>query len=100
MSTTAAIATRVRGLRKARGWSAQRLAEEMTAAGLPWDRNIVANLENGRRKVVTVDELLCFARIFDVGPMALLDENAHEEGRLGRIENGLSLLLKAHGLTP
>lgn len=48
------------------------LAERMTEIGVPWDRSIVANLENGRRKTVSVVELLALARVLDVAPVHLL----------------------------
>jgi transcriptional regulator with XRE-family HTH domain len=67
-----AIAERVKELRKSRGWSAQRLAEEVTAAGIQWDRSIVANLENGRRAALSVEEWLTLAYVLDVAPVNLL----------------------------
>lgn len=66
------IAERVKALRKGRGWSAQRLADEMTRVGISWDRSIVANLENGRRAVVSVEEWLTLAYVLDVAPVHLL----------------------------
>jgi transcriptional regulator with XRE-family HTH domain len=66
------IAERVRTLRKGRGMSAQRLAEEMTKQGIRWDRSIVANLENGRRENVTVAELLAAAYVLNVAPVHLI----------------------------
>jgi transcriptional regulator with XRE-family HTH domain len=66
------IATRVKELRKRRGWSAQRLGEEMAAVGVPWDRSIVANFENGRRSYVTVEELLALAYVLSVAPVHLV----------------------------
>lgn len=47
-------------------WTAERLAEEMSAAGVPWTRDIVVNLENGRRKTLAVHELLALAWVLDV----------------------------------
>ncbi len=66
------IAERVKEIRKARGLSGDRLAREMTKAGVKWDRSIVANLENGRRSIVTVEELLALAYILDVAPVHLM----------------------------
>jgi 8-oxo-dGTP diphosphatase len=66
------VARRVRELRTDRGWSAQRLGEELTKAGLDWDRNIVANLETGRRRVISVSELLTLAYVLDVALVHLL----------------------------
>jgi transcriptional regulator with XRE-family HTH domain len=69
---TRAIAARMAELRKARRWSAVSLAEEMTLAGVSWDRYVVSNLERGRRANVTVDELLALAQVFGVPPETLL----------------------------
>ncbi len=65
-------AVRVKELRKRTGRSAARLAEEMTNVGVPWKREIVANLESGRRDRLDVDELLALAAVFQVPPVALL----------------------------
>ncbi|MEV1331498.1 helix-turn-helix domain-containing protein [Micromonospora costi] len=65
------IADRVRDLRKGRGWSAQRLADELTRAGTPWDRSVVANFENGRRASLSVEELFALAYVLDVAPVNL-----------------------------
>ena len=66
------IAERVRELRKRRGMTAARLAEEMTQAGVKWDRTIVTNLENGRRSAVSVEEALTLAYVLDVAPVHLI----------------------------
>jgi transcriptional regulator with XRE-family HTH domain len=66
------FAARVRELRTGRGWSAQRLADEMTKVGIPWPRNVVVNLERNRRQSIGVDELLGLAYVFDVAPVHLL----------------------------
>jgi transcriptional regulator with XRE-family HTH domain len=60
------VAARVRTLRGIRGWSAQRLADTLTAAaGHPTSRASIAAMENGFRRWVTVDELFAFAAVFD-----------------------------------
>jgi len=41
----------------------------MTAAGIKWDRMVVANLEYGRRRFVTVEELFTLAYLLDVTPL-------------------------------
>lgn len=66
------IASAVKQLRDDRGWSAQRLGQELKAIGLSWDRSIVANFENGRRAYVTVEELLALAVVLGVTPADLL----------------------------
>lgn len=70
----ATISARVKQLRGRHGWTAQQLGERMTELGVPWDRSIVANLENGRRRTVSVVEWLALARALDVSPVHLLVE--------------------------
>lgn len=56
----------VKALRRARDWSAQQLADEMTKVGVPWNRHIVVNLEQGRRKSLRVHEVLALAYVLEV----------------------------------
>lgn len=72
MSVSEAIGARLNQLRRVHGWSAAQLAEAMTKVGVPWDRQVVSKLENGRRKVLTVDELLALAYVLDIAPVHLL----------------------------
>lgn len=65
------IAERVREVRRTRGLTAAQLGEKMAEAGVGWDRNTVASLENGRRSAVSVEELLCLAYVLDVAPVHL-----------------------------
>jgi hypothetical protein len=44
----------------------------MAGHGVPWDRQIVANVENGKRHNITVNELLALARVLSVAPVNLL----------------------------
>lgn len=69
---TSVIAQRVKLLRRERGFSAERLAEEMDRVGVPFDKTVVANLETGRRRYVTVQELFALALVLDASPMHLL----------------------------
>jgi transcriptional regulator with XRE-family HTH domain len=69
---SALVGARMRELRDGRGWSAQRLADELAQVGIKWDRSIVANLESGRRASVSVEELLALAYVFGVAPVHLL----------------------------
>ena len=55
----------VKRLRTAKGWSAQQLADEMTKAGVPWNADVVVNLEHGRRKSLRVHELLALLFVLD-----------------------------------
>ncbi|MFC5182833.1 helix-turn-helix domain-containing protein [Actinomadura harenae] len=69
---TAVVARRVRELREKRGWSAQRLADEMASAGVPWKRIVVTKLENSRRQSVSLAEVLTLAYVLDVAPVHLI----------------------------
>jgi transcriptional regulator with XRE-family HTH domain len=68
------IAERVKELRKERRLTAADLGAALTEQGVPWDRFTVAALEGGKRKNVTIDELLALAKVFDVAPLALAVE--------------------------
>lgn len=72
MTPTQAIAAQVRRLRNEYGWSAQRLADELTSIDVTWDRMVVVNLELGRRASVSVMELLALAHVFEVPVFSLL----------------------------
>lgn len=48
------------------------LADRMTELDIPWNRAIVANLVSGRRRTVSVDELLALAFVLNVAPVHLL----------------------------
>jgi transcriptional regulator with XRE-family HTH domain len=79
-SPSDAVVWRLRELRKQRGWSAARLADECKRAGFPQlTASVIANIESGRpdaaghrRRAVTVDELWALARTLQVSMGALL----------------------------
>lgn len=62
----------MRELRQRSGFTAEELAEAMRAHGVPWQRSVVAYLETGRRKTISVDELLALALVLKIRPAALL----------------------------
>lgn len=74
------VATRVRYLRRQREWSVRMLAERCAEIGATTlTENALENIERGRSgkairggRPITVDELIVFARIFDVSPDDLL----------------------------
>lgn len=66
------VAERLKQLRKARGWSAQKLADALVAAGVPWDRSVVAKFENGRRATLTLEEVYALAYVLEVAPVNLM----------------------------
>lgn len=87
------IAARVRELRKRQDWTADQLAKELQAVGIEWDRSIVTNLELGRRKTVSVEELLALAYVLGVAPVHLLvPPDAGEDHRYRVVPAGLSAL--------
>lgn len=70
---TKRIMDAVTGRRTELGWSAERLAEKMTAVGVPWTRDAVSNLETGRRKHLAVHEVIALAWVLDIpNPVDLL----------------------------
>jgi transcriptional regulator with XRE-family HTH domain len=72
-SATQTVAAQVRELRQRRGWSAEDLARECERLGAPdLNRSVLANLESGRRKYITADEVLTLAYALDVAPVHLL----------------------------
>lgn len=69
---TKAIAARVREVRTKRGWSGADLARELRAVGVPWERAMVAKLETGRRRSISVTEWLALALVLNVAPVHLI----------------------------
>jgi transcriptional regulator with XRE-family HTH domain len=69
---THAVAQRVKELLRKRGLTGEMLADRMTELDIPWNRAIVANLVSGRRRTVSVDELLALAVVLNVAPVHLL----------------------------
>lgn len=52
--------------------SAQQLADATARLGHPIPRSVLANLENGRRDSIGVDEVLVLAQALDVPPLLLI----------------------------
>jgi hypothetical protein len=68
-----ALARRIAFEREERAWSPGGLADLMTKAGCPMNQSAVWKIENGEpRRKITVDELLGFAKVFDVAAEELL----------------------------
>jgi transcriptional regulator with XRE-family HTH domain len=72
LGPTAVVARRVKELRTKRGWSAERLAQEMRGAGIDWSRGIVAKIESERRQGVSVAELFALSYVLNVSPVHML----------------------------
>ncbi|MFJ2708870.1 helix-turn-helix domain-containing protein [Streptomyces sp. NPDC087428] len=68
----AVVAGEVRRYREMRGLSAQQLADACAKQGMPIQRSVIANFENGRRTSIGVAELLMFAAVLEVPPVVLL----------------------------
>ena len=69
---TRVIAEQIRRYRNERGMSAQRLASRCRDFGLEISRSTLADLENGRRPIVSVAELLVLAAALEVPPRLLM----------------------------
>jgi transcriptional regulator with XRE-family HTH domain len=69
---TAFTGRQVRAYRQLRGLSAEQLADAVDAAGLPFTRSQVTNLEAKRRTTITVGEVLVLAKVLDVPPVLLI----------------------------
>jgi len=69
---TRLIMRAARAGRRLNDWSQERLADEMTAVGVPWTFDMVVNLELGRRKLLGVHELYALSYVLDVAPIELL----------------------------
>jgi hypothetical protein len=63
---TERVADAVKVLRVAKGWTHADLAAQMDAAGVPWTRETVVNLERARKRSLGVHELLALAFVLDV----------------------------------
>ena len=68
------VASRVRAVRKRRGWSVAKLAEQCAKVGVPQlTEEVIGNIERRRNdRDVTVDELLALAYALSVNPIHLL----------------------------
>lgn len=69
---TQTVAREIRRHRDRRKLSAQQLADRTSELGMPIPRNVLANLESGRRDTITVAEVLVLAAALDVAPMELI----------------------------
>jgi transcriptional regulator with XRE-family HTH domain len=80
------VGHRVRAIRQARGWSAQQLAYQLSEADpstVLASRDVIANLENGRRPNITVDEVLLLALVLDSSPTTLFLPNGDVRLQVG-----------------
>lgn len=76
------IADEVKRRRTELGWSAQKLSGECAALGFDFPRSTLADLESGRRKQISVPELIALAAALHVPPLLLV----YPVGRQGETE--------------
>jgi transcriptional regulator with XRE-family HTH domain len=65
------VGTNCANIRRAAGLSQRELARDMKAAGFPWERDTVSQIETARRRL-GLDELAALAAYFELPPQALL----------------------------
>lgn len=68
----ATVAGAVRRRRKELHWSAQDLADKCEEVGYPIPRNVIANMESGRRATLPLVEVMVLARALRVTPISLI----------------------------
>lgn len=69
---TRSVADEIRRWRTVRKLSAQQVADRCADAGLQISRSTLADLENGRRPLVSIAEILVLAAVLDVAPALLV----------------------------
>lgn len=84
----------VRAIRTALHWSAQKVANKCAAieGGQHMHRGVIANFESGRRKAITVQELLVFSEVFGVSPMDMMTPG------IVKVETTVTVTLEVPGL--
>lgn len=68
----ATVAGEVRRRRKELGWSAQELADECGALGHAIPRNVIANMESGRRASLPLVDVMVLAQALGTNPICLI----------------------------
>ncbi|WP_327696417.1 helix-turn-helix transcriptional regulator [Streptomyces sp. NBC_00459] len=66
------IAGEVRRRRKEMGWSAQDLADQCEQLGHPIPRNVIANMESGRRASLPLVDVMVLAAALETYPVCLI----------------------------
>jgi hypothetical protein len=79
------VALRLAWEMRRRGWSQDRLAQELTNAGQPMPQSAISRIVNsmpdGRRRTISVDEAIAMARVFGISVEELLRPPHGAEGR-------------------
>src|SRR5947209_7618292 len=73
----ATVAGEVRRRRKELRWSAQDLADKCEEIGYPIPRNVIANMESGRRAVLPLVEIMVLAKALRMSPISLIYPVGH-----------------------
>ncbi|MBA0053362.1 XRE family transcriptional regulator [Streptomyces sp. AJS327] len=68
----ATVAAEVRRRRKELGWSAQDLADKCEVIGHSIPRNVIANMESGRRSNLPLVDVMVLARALNTSPICLI----------------------------
>ncbi|MFD5395439.1 helix-turn-helix domain-containing protein [Streptomyces sp. NPDC127097] len=68
----ATVADEVRRRRKELGWSAQDLADKCEELGHPIPRNVIANMESGRRSNLPLVDVMVLAKALNTPPICLI----------------------------
>jgi transcriptional regulator with XRE-family HTH domain len=68
----ATVAGEVRRRRKELGWSAQDLADKCEEIGHPIPRNVIANMESGRRSNLPLVDVMILAKALNTPPICLV----------------------------
>ncbi|AZK95593.1 MULTISPECIES: helix-turn-helix domain-containing protein [Streptomyces] len=68
----ATVAGEVRRRRRRRGWSAQDLADRCEGLGHPIPRNVIANMESGRRATLPLVDVMILAAALETYPVCLI----------------------------
>ncbi|MEV0446168.1 helix-turn-helix transcriptional regulator [Streptomyces spectabilis] len=68
----ATVAAEVRRRRKELGWSAQDLADKCEEIGHPIPRNVIANMESGRRSNLPLVDVMVLAEALNTPPICLI----------------------------
>ncbi|MET7795838.1 helix-turn-helix domain-containing protein [Streptomyces decoyicus] len=68
----ATVAGEVRRRRKELGWSAQDLADKCEEIGHPIPRNVIANMESGRRSNLPLVDVMVLAQALNTPPICLI----------------------------
>ncbi|MEU2393292.1 helix-turn-helix transcriptional regulator [Streptomyces sp. NPDC007369] len=66
------VAREVRRRRKEMKWTAQKLADRCEEIGYPIPRNVIANMESGRRVVLPLVEVMVLAKALNTHPIHLI----------------------------